>query len=384
MAKNIISNAPLENHPYIFLNETTGDHVFALTQFVTSLHGVELTKETKAAFNAFALEFINEHGLERVTFSNARGLIFVKFDIAAINDPDAYRLMVLFALMAGCNLFNLTLNDISLVEKPDDVLGGNLFKSLSPALCTENLGTQSWDLFHRFRDMFFLMSIETTTAKGISFSDTALPAHNPKSLVLAYDHQSIKVPSFYVLGINKLDNRLMININGLCTLVALTTLPIIQGTSPEELSKISIKSLDDNVFLALKFDSLSELLFSPESYIKYVPSRYHCPYYFAPFKGSSFRCYYHTNELAKTFALEALQLVYVDLTLSNQGYGVNSFIEYAPVLVNHVASYVFDFKGAATNEYERFCNDILSAFSEFLLEQRQYIIKELMEYMQAS
>ena len=375
MAKNIISNAPLENHPYIFLNETTGDHVFALTQFVTSLHGVELTKETKAAFNAFALEFINEHGLERVTFSNARGLIFVKFDIAAINDPDAYRLMVLFALMAGGKFFNISLE---LSNTDAGLLDKKTFKTLFPTLKRYKNAKDRvmYPFALKISDIFIEQLIEAPTAKGISFSDTALPAHNPKSFVRR-DCDGPKIPSFYVLGINKLDSRLMINVQALCTLVAFTVLPIIKGQDPRGLRNLSIQALDADLFLLLKFECLCGLI---DDYYDSFMDR--SAFFFAECPYNP--CYYHTNELAKAFALEALQYVYFDLTLSNQGYGVNSFIEYAPVLVNHVASYVFDFKGAATNEYERFCNDILSAFSEFLLKQRQYIIKELMEDMQTS
>lgn len=362
MAKNIISNAPLENHPYIFLNETTGDHVFALTQFVTSLHGVELTKETKAAFNAFALEFINEHDLERVTFSNARGLIFVKFDIAAINDPDAYRLMVLFALMAGCKLFNVKLDRADNADLELDCI-----KFLLPTVLLNGGIT-----YIHFCDMVTNIELNAPAIKGVSFYDAAISEYNPyKAPALPHNLQ--------VLAINNLDNRLMINMHGFCAQVSRAVHSLVMSEHPENLGFVS-SSTTSNLFKG--FSSLSDMSkFYMNGDNDYGIERFN-QFLELPIQDYYVDAYpwafvYHSNAAAKVFAIEALKAAYFDASL--KGFTPDQFLACSFKLVHRVASCIFNFKEGGARAFTNFCKSIILPFEYALYLERAHLKIERLE-----
>ena len=347
---NILSQSPLKEHPLIFINETTGDYVFALSQFATSLLDVKFTRETKAAFNALAIDFIKEHKLKRVTFSNARGLIFVKFDIVAINEPEAYSLMVLFALMAGCKLFNLKLSHIA--SELTQQLERRFVKTICPALSADNQ--------EKSLDVFLAQIYDAPLSFGVSFDAMSLAEHNNSFLPIEDITDSAPL-SLNVLCLSKLDNSLMLNTYALCNQVALAVRFIVMGLNPFKDNQCAMHSSD---FLGhIGFKELHCFLESIQ----------------VPNKPRSI--YPHSNELAKGLALNALKYVYFDA--AKNGFGVNSFIECAPALVKHVASFVFDFKGAATSEFERFCNDMLDALYSYLHNARQDMINYLRGHARA-
>lgn len=120
MAKNVLSSNTVLNCPHLYQNETTKDYVFNLTSFVANFLEVSISKEASVQLKALALDFINEHGLERVTFSNARNKIFIKFECKAIaygNNALDFTSLVEFAFLAGLEVFQLALDYESVKPK---------------------------------------------------------------------------------------------------------------------------------------------------------------------------------------------------------------------------------------------------------------------------
>ena len=338
MAKNTLSKNPCLNCPYVFLNETSNQYVFNLSSFAADCLNVSISKEIAPSFKAFALDFIQAHGLERVTFSNARGLIFVKFDCPVFEGTNYYdfRPFVELALLAGLNVFDITFNH-------------NDFKQLQKHVTSilYNGNELSFHAADKY-DVLIFEVLYTSKVKAISYacSIQAEPVNKEAPALMP------------AIGTNPSDDCLLVNLTAYYEHVALALNAVINhDNKPCNSTKLTKEAL----FKALNYGSLLEGWLDCSNGPFSKRDVYHL-------NGDVF--IYRSFEVVKQLVLDATRAACVDAIANN--ISPECIQESAPKFVKDITSILFTKEQQGSKAYEVVFNTALNSFKFTLVRESYY------------